>query len=88
MSDEKQLALLIETLENHGIPFNGKDFLNALDKQSESAIETWIDEHLGSETLLTKEEHLLYAPFAPQHDKMLSSYLGIRHSKGQARPKS
>ena len=59
MPDGKQLELLLESLENHGISFNKRDLQKAQDAQSEPAIETWIDEHLGPETLLTKEELLL-----------------------------
>jgi hypothetical protein len=59
MPDGKQLELLLESLENHGISFNKRDLQKAQDTQSEPAVETWIDEHLGPETLLTKEELLL-----------------------------
>jgi hypothetical protein len=59
MPNGKQLELLLESLENHGVSFNKRDLQKALDTQSEPAIETWIDEHLGPETLLTKEELLL-----------------------------
>jgi hypothetical protein len=61
MPDPKQLTLLLESLRSHDISFNQKDLQKALDAQSEPAIETWIDEHLGHETLLNKEELLLYA---------------------------
>jgi len=56
MSDAKQLTLLLESLRAHDISFNQKDLQKALDTQSEPAIETWINEHLRPETLLSKEE--------------------------------
>lgn len=59
MPNTKQLAILLESLRSHDVSFNQKDLQKSLDKQSEPAIETWIDEHLSPETLLTKEELLL-----------------------------
>jgi macrodomain Ter protein organizer (MatP/YcbG family) len=56
MQDPTQLTLLLESLRSRDISFSQKDLQKALDSQSEPAIETWIDEHLGPETLLTKEE--------------------------------
>lgn len=61
MPDSKRLALLLESLRSHDISFNQKDLQRALDTQNEPTIETWVEEHLGPETLLTKEELLLYA---------------------------
>ncbi len=63
MSDGKQFALLLESLRSHDISLNSKDLRKALDTQNESSMETWVDEHLGPETLLTKEELSLQAFF-------------------------
>ena len=59
MPDGKRLALLLESLRSHDISFNQNDLQKALETQSEEAGETWIDEHLGPETLLTREEFSL-----------------------------
>jgi hypothetical protein len=59
MSDGKYLPLLLESLQSHGISFDQKDLQKALETQNDLAIEAWIDEHLGPETLLSKEELLL-----------------------------
>jgi hypothetical protein len=56
MPDATHLTLLLEALRSHDIALNQKDLQKALDTQSEPVIESWIDEHLGPETLLTKEE--------------------------------
>ena len=56
MQDPTQLTLLLESLRSRDISFSQQDLQKTLDSQSEPAIETWIDEHLGPETLLTKEE--------------------------------
>jgi macrodomain Ter protein organizer (MatP/YcbG family) len=56
MQDPTQLTLLLESLHSRDISFSQKDLQKALDLQSDPTIETWIDEHLGPETLLTKEE--------------------------------
>lgn len=56
MPDSKHLALLLESLRSHDMSSNQKDLQKTIETQSEPAIGAWIDEHLGPETLLTKEE--------------------------------
>ncbi len=56
MSDEKRFELLLSSLQGHEISFNQKHLQKAMYTQKDAAVETWIDEHLGPETLLTKEE--------------------------------
>jgi hypothetical protein len=56
MPDTRHLTLLLESLRNRDITFNQRDLQEALSSQDEPTIQIWIDEHLGPDTLLTKEE--------------------------------
>lgn len=59
MLDTKYLTLLLESLRSRDIPFNQRDLQEALGTQGHPSMQTWIDEHLGPDTLITKEELLL-----------------------------
>jgi hypothetical protein len=55
------LSSLLEILRDRDIPYN-RDSIKAAfeDPKSLAAIQIWMQEYLGPETLLTKEEATLY----------------------------
>lgn len=52
----RHLTLLTESLRGHNLAFKERDLQEALGSQDDPNIHTWIDEHLGLDTLLSKEE--------------------------------
>lgn len=49
------LELLLQTLEDYGIPFD-RNAVKSDYARSPAAVEAWISKYLGPETLLTKDE--------------------------------
>ena len=52
---------LLDVLCDHDVPFD-RDAIKAAfdDPDSQTAIQAWVEEYLGPETLLTKDEASLY----------------------------
>jgi hypothetical protein len=54
------LNYLLEILRDHDVSYNRDAIKTAFeDPENQAAIQAWMDEYLGSETLLTREEAAL-----------------------------
>jgi macrodomain Ter protein organizer (MatP/YcbG family) len=56
MTDMEPLRTLIECLRNNDVTINRDELQAALQEEHSPAIRHWIDEHLGPDTLLTRDE--------------------------------
>ena len=54
------LNTLMECLRTHEVTINRDELQAALQGEHNSAIRNWIDEHLGRDTLLTRDEFIQY----------------------------
>jgi hypothetical protein len=50
------MSLFVEALRKRDSTANYDELRNALNEESSPILDSWVEEHLGPETLLTREE--------------------------------
>ena len=60
MSDKGPGAVLASCIEDRNLTLNTSELLREIESGEHPGLEAWVWENLGHETLVTKEELLLY----------------------------